>query len=176
VETMTGSPCSGPLAEALRTIALRLDVRPTRRAQLIVSAAGVTVDATAPEAHYSYTWQVLVEHSRAQQRLRGTRGGTAPWRDPAALTRWSVLLRLIGSLLDAQGVQACIIAAAVALPAEPNGIEVSVIVDGRLVVSAPDVHLYRLRLLLRQIGPRQASAQQPAARRPPRWQLWHRAS
>jgi hypothetical protein len=163
-----------PLGEALRTVGLRLDVQQVRRARLEIDGQGIRVRVPDGERCYAYSWGEVAEHSRAQQRLRRGGDGISPWRDPKALARWVVLLRLVGDLLDAQGLRACAIEAAVASPDASNEIKVTVTANGREVVDEEAVQLHLLRLLLRHIDPREAPPPVPSA--PPRWQFWRHAS
>ncbi len=162
------------LDEALRTVGLRLDVEQARRARLTIDAAGIAVRVLGGERRYAYTWQEVADQARAQRRLRRGGSGVSPWRDPKALTQWVVLLRLVGDLLDAQGVRECVVEATIATPAAPSEIELTVTTDGQEVLDGGAVQLHLLRLLMRHIDPRETPPPPPSA--PPRWQFWRRAS
>jgi hypothetical protein len=83
-----------------------------------------------------------------------------------------VLLRLIGGLLEGQGVRTCVIEAAVAPTEAPTEIEVRVTADGCAVLDDHAVAFHRLRLLHCHIRPRESEP--PPPRR--RWPFWRRVS
>jgi hypothetical protein len=93
--------------------------------------------------------------------------------DPAALTRWSVLLRVVGQLLDAQGVSDCEIDAAVASPDSPEGCRVQVTTDGRTVLDSEAVRLQLLRLRTRYIEARDRAPEPEPSR--PWWAFWRKS-
>jgi hypothetical protein len=107
-----------PLQEALRVIGQTLEVQQVPRVGLSIGSDGIVVGTTANYPYRQYTWADLAVQSRTQAELRRPVGRRAFW-DPRDLTRWSVLLRVTGSLLDARGVRRCTIQAAVGdTPAE----------------------------------------------------------
>ena len=83
--------------------------------------------------------------------------GLAAW----SLTRWTVLLRVVGQLLAAQGLRDCRIEATVGDASHEA--EVRVTVDGRVVLESLAVQLHWLRLRTRFDG-RDAVA--PGSHRP----------
>jgi hypothetical protein len=87
-----------PLQDVLRTIGYGLEASRVRRARLQLNAVGIVVETTGAYAVRSYTWDDLAVQVRIQ---RGLRQPSAPATDPWTLTRWSVLLRATGLLLDA---------------------------------------------------------------------------
>jgi hypothetical protein len=91
-----------PLQEVLRTLGLGLEAAGVRSAELVIDADGVGLFATSEYGQRRYDWEEIASESRTHQGRR--RPGTLPpaWMDPWALTRWSVLLRVAGLLLDAQ--------------------------------------------------------------------------
>src|SRR3954454_18173018 len=92
-----------PLPEALRTIGLSLEPLGVTEAQVAVTAAGITVTGSAAYGRHEYSWNLLAIRSSAQQESRGERAATAQTAKLAGLTRWSVLLRLAGQVLEDDG-------------------------------------------------------------------------
>jgi hypothetical protein len=117
-------------------------------------------------------WHASLAASKPSARVRrGRCHGSIPGR----LTRWSVLLRLTGRLLDARGMQACRISAAVAPAAEPQTCELRVQVAEDTVLDADAVvaELQRLRSQhgIRRVG-RAAGLAAAAPPRQPWWARW----
>jgi hypothetical protein len=107
-----------PLQEALRVIGQTLEVQHVPRVRLSIEPDGIVVGTTAAYTYRQYSWADLAVQSRTQAEFRRPARRGASW-DPSDLTRWSVLLRVTGSLLDARGVRTCTIQAAVGdTPAE----------------------------------------------------------
>ena len=131
-----------------------------------VTKSSVAIQAVRP------TWHEIEAQSRSQQEHRRNQPRPAPWMDPAALTRWSVLLRVVGQLLDAQGVSDCVIDAAVASEDAPEGCRVQVTADDRVVLDSEAVRLQLLRLRTKYIEARDC-APEPAPERP-WWAFWRR--
>jgi hypothetical protein len=159
------------MQEALRTLGLGLEVGKVRRTDIVVHAGGIEVDARGEYGHRIYDWNDLESQSRAQQRHRRPQARPAPWMDPAALTRWSVLLRVVGQLLDAQEIRECHIQAAVATPDSPQECRVEVVSGGKVVVDEEQVQLHLLRLRTRHVDRRSAEA---SGDRRPWWAIWRR--
>jgi hypothetical protein len=163
------------LEETLRTVALALDASRTPRVRLTIEATGITLDAPATLGLRTYTWDALAREARCQQAQRAREARAVPWLDSWALTRWGVLLRLTGRLLDARGMRACRISAAVAPPAEPQTCELRVQVAEDTVLDADAVvaELQRLRGQhgIRRAG-RAAGLAAPAPPRQPWWARW----
>jgi hypothetical protein len=159
------------LQEALRTLGLGLEVAKVLRAEIVIGNTGIDIDTPSEYGHRAYAWSDLDSQSRAQQRHRRSIPRSAPWMDPAALTRWSVLLRVIGQLLDAQGIRECTMQVSVASPDDPQECRVTVKTNGKVVVDNEQVQLQLLRLRTRYVDAR--AADPPAARRP-WWAVWRR--
>ncbi len=159
-----------PLQDALRTIGYGLEASRVRRARLQLSAAGVVVETTGAYAVRSYSWDDLVVQVRVQRGLRQPGG---PAADPWTLTRWSVLLRATGLLLDAQSVRQAEIEAAVAPSDAPRACQLTVRVGEQVVLTAAAIHERLEWLRLRHAADR-AEPAVPAAPRPA-WRLrWPR--
>ncbi len=161
-----------PLQEALRTLGLALEVSRVPRVEMVVDAQGVTIETTTAFGVRRYTWQEIEVQSRAQQQHRRATGRPAPWMDPMALTRWSVLLRVVGQMLDAQGVGECVIHAAPAPADAPEACRVQVRVGQRVIVDSEAVRLHLLRLRTRQS---EAAPQAAVASARPWWAFWRRS-
>jgi hypothetical protein len=160
-----GEPAAPDLAlpEALRTIGLSLEPLRVPEAQIAVTAAGITVTGSGAYGRHEYSWNLLAIRSGAHQESRGDR---AARRDPklAGLTRWSVLLRIIGQVLADDGVRECVIDATVADQEAPPPWRVLVTVNGKPYMRTEDVQVHVLRL------EQQAAAEppEPPAPAPPR--------
>jgi hypothetical protein len=159
------------MQEALRTLGLSLEVAKVRRAEITIGVEGIEVDASGEYGHRIYAWSDLGSQSRAQQRHRRPQARPAPWMDPAALTRWSVFLRVVGQLLDSQEIRHCVIQAAVAPVDAPQDCRVEVNIGGRTVVDEEQVQLQLLRLRTRYVD---ARASGPGSSRRPWWAIWRR--
>ena len=164
----------GPLSlkEALRTLGLGLEVNKVSRVELTINLSGIQMAATSAYSVRNYTWHEIQAQSRAQQEHRRAQPRAAPWMDPAALTRWSVLLQVVRHLLDAQGVSECAIDAAVALPDSPEGCRVQATAEGRAVLDSEAVRLQLFRLRTKYIEVRDRAPELEASR--PWWAFWRR--
>ncbi|HEY7067063.1 MAG TPA: hypothetical protein VII06_36715 [Chloroflexota bacterium] len=126
-----------PLQDALRAIGYGLEASQVRRAHLLLDRAGITVETTGAYAVRTYSWDDLAVQVRVQQGLRHSANITA---DPWTLTRWSVLLRATGLLLDRQSIRAAAIDAAVAPPTSPRDCQLTVRMGERVVLTAEALH------------------------------------
>jgi hypothetical protein len=160
------------LQEALRTVGLGLEVNKVSRVELTINLSGIQIATTSAYGVRNYTWQEIEAQSRSQQEHRRAQPRPAPWMDPAALTRWSVLLRVVGQLLDAQGVSDCVIDAGVASVDSPEGCRVQVTAEGRAVLDSEAVRLQLLRLRTRYIEARDRAPEGETGR--PWWAFWRR--
>jgi hypothetical protein len=161
-----------PLQDALRTIGVGLEASRVRRARLVLNAAGIVVETTGAYAVRSYTWDDLAVQVRVQRALRQAGG---PAADPWTLTRWSVLLRATGVLLDSQSIRACEIEAKVAPSDAPRDCQLTVRVGERVVFTAAAIHERLSWLRLRHAADRAEPAAQPVGAlhvRRPRWLHW----
>jgi hypothetical protein len=137
-----------PLQEVLRTLGLGLEAARVRSAELVIDADGVGVFATGEYGQRRYDWEEIASQSRTQQGQRRPRTLPPSCMDPWAPSRWSVLLHVAGLLLDAQGVRACSIQAAI-VDADVGGeCQLTVIAGGREVFDAAALqkHVKWLRL------------------------------
>jgi hypothetical protein len=150
-----------PLQETLRTVGNELESRGATQVRLVLDASGVTVDTRGErDGYWRYDWADVAAASAIQAARRQPEQQPAPWMDPWALTRWSVLLRVTGLLLDAQNVRECVIEAAIG--ARPEDVILRVLVGGQEVFrrSAVGVELWKLRARSRPVTPPN-SPQQP---------------
>ena len=160
------------LAEALRSIGFLIELDEVGRAQVMVGPDGISVDTTFAAGTRAYSWRDVANASEAQRRLRGQPAPPGRSRDPGLLTRWPVLLRLIGELLDARGVRECVIQVAIAAPDAPQNIEMLVTNAGQEILLPEDV---RLHLLRRGAQPRnQPEKGASTLGQAPAWQFWRR--
>jgi len=129
------------LQETLRTVGRVLEVRQPRRIYMTIDRMGVTVEAPDEDQCRIYPWSDIARLSRAQ--LHYGRG-RLPHRKPDiwSLTRWSVLLRSAGQLLDMQHIAECRIEASIDQASHDS--EVRVTVDGRVVLETLAVQLHWL--------------------------------
>jgi hypothetical protein len=160
-----------PLQDVLRTIGYGLEASRVRRARLQLNAVGIVVETTGAYAVRSYTWDDLAVQVRIQ---RGLRQPSAPATDPWTLTRWSVLLRATGLLLDAHGVRRGEIEAAVAPPDAPRACQLTVRVDDHVVFTAAAIHERLEWLRLRHAADRSQPPAPAGTRRRWRPSLPHR--
>jgi hypothetical protein len=158
------------MQEALRTLGLGLEVQKVRRVEIQATPRGFELDAQGEYGHHHYDWSDIESQSRAQQKHRRSQQGPAPWMDPVALTRWSVLLRVVGQLLDAQEIHDYEIHATVATPAAPQDFALDVQVNGRSILDEEQVQFQLLQLRTCYVDHR-AVAPRPSARRP-WWATW----
>jgi len=152
------------LQETLRTVGRVMEVRRPRRAFLTIDSMGVTVEAPDDDQCRIYPWSDIARLSRAQ--LHYGRGQRQQNPDIWSLTRWSVLLRAAGQLLDMQHVTTCRIEASVGNASHES--EVRVMVDGSVVMETLAVQLHWLRMRTRFDGREPHGA--PSLR--PWWRRW----
>ncbi|HZR98285.1 MAG TPA: hypothetical protein VFE37_06245 [Chloroflexota bacterium] len=157
-----------PLQDALRTIGYGLEAARVRRARLKLTATGLVVETTGAYAVRSYGWDDVAVQVRVQRGLRQPGG---PATDPWTLTRWSVLLRATGLLLDSHGIDIAEIEAAVAPPEAPRDCQLSVRVGDEVVLTAAAIHERLDWLRLRHAADRPEPLAQPAGAR----RLWRPA-
>jgi hypothetical protein len=160
------------LQDALRVIGLGLEASRVPYAVLRLDAAGVVVDARGAYRNQTFRWEDLASQAKSLQARRRARRQTLVSMDPWALTRWSVLLRGAGALLDLEGHGTCEIHAAVESTALERESQLRAYVDGQEMLGVEAVRENLLRLRLRREG-----AQPPqgnATSRPswPRWAFW----
>jgi hypothetical protein len=155
------------LQETLRIIGLELETRPPLSAQLTISEHGIVVQAAGESRALSYTWGDLAAQVEAERSHRRGASSGAGKRDAGALTRWSVLLRVIGQLLDAQGVQDCHIEAAPRLPMSPDPCRVTVTVAGRVVFREAAIEEQAMLLRVRRGV--------TTSRQRDKWKFWRRS-
>jgi hypothetical protein len=170
---MGASPLIASIAlqEALRTLGLGLELAMVRQAEIIIAADGIEVDVKGEYGRRTYAWEDLESQSHAQRRHRRPQPRPAPWMDPTALTRWSVLLRVIGQLLDAQQIRQAAMRVAVATPEAPDDCRVQVTAGDKVVVDEEQVRLHLLRLRTRRPAARSTDS---TARGRPWWAIWRR--
>jgi hypothetical protein len=154
-----------PLQDALRTIGYGLEASRVRRARLVLNAAGIVVETTGAYAVRSYTWDDLAVQVRVQ---RGLRQAGGPATDPWTLTRWSVLLRATGLLLDSHSVRVGEIEAAVAPSDAPRDCQLTVKVGDHVIFTAAAIHERLNWLRLRHAADR-PDPLTPAASARPSW-------
>ncbi len=165
-----GAPVS--LQEALRTVGLGLEVSRVSRVELTIETAGVMINTTTTYGVRKYSWQEIETQSRAQQGHRRPQPRAAPWVDAAALTRWSVLLRIVGQLLDQQGVGDCVVQASVAPSDDPEACRVQVVADDRIVLDGEAVRRQLRQLRTKYVEARAQVAPPPPSR--PWWAFWRK--
>jgi hypothetical protein len=170
---MAGSPAIASifLQEALRTLGLGLEVAKVPRAAIVLGADGIEVDVKGEYGRRTYTWADLESQSQSQQRHRRSQPRSAPWMDPTALTRWSVLLRVIGQLLDAQQIRQAEMRLAVATQEAPDHCRVQVTAGDKVVVDEEQVRLHLLRLRTRRADARSSASTAPGR---PWCAIWRR--
>jgi hypothetical protein len=131
----TLAPFPVTIQEALRCLGLLLDESHATWVWLTVEPAGIRLveeDRSGPEL---FSWDNLV----AQQQIWRWRRGRVRAADPTDLTRWEVLLRVIGRLLDELDVTHCDIHAVTASVDPPRSCHAEASSGGRRLVSTEDV-------------------------------------
>jgi hypothetical protein len=151
-EQVAGRP--GSLSDALRTVGLWLEVSAAPHARLTLDAEGVYVNPAGGHGDRWYSWADLAGRARALQAGRRPAATAAPWLKPFALSRWSVLLRHVGQLLAAEGVQGCTIEAAVAPADRPLDCRVQARVNGEIILDTEAVRTLVWTLEVRAAAPR----------------------
>jgi hypothetical protein len=126
---------------------------------------GIFVGTTGAYAVRTYTWDDLALQVRVQRGLRQP-GGAA--LDPWTLTRWSVLLRAAGVLLDRHGIRRGEIDASVAPIDAPRACQLTVRVGEQVVLTAAAIHEQQEWLRLRHAADRPEPVA-PAASSRGRW-------
>jgi hypothetical protein len=119
--------------EALRTTGASLDGLGIGQATLTLGPDGIAVQADGLYGYRRYCWADIVGLSRAYATQRRAQPVRRWWLDPFSFTRWSVLLRVVGRLLDEQGVGPCSIE--VALGGTPVACTVRVKAAGCAVIT-----------------------------------------
>lgn len=158
-----------PLQEALRILGRSLEDGLAQEARLDVGADGIDIAADGGYGQRHYTWAALASRvpGHQSQRRPGPRRGLRA--DPFAITKWSVLLRLAGALLDVEGVQTCTIEAVVR--ASPDACELVARDGDRVVLDLASVRQY-IQWLRRQ---QSASDSDKGPTRPRAWwAFWQR--
>jgi hypothetical protein len=137
-----------PLADALAVPAGWLAAGRVPSAALIVDAQGIAVQTAAVYGPRLYRWADLAAQARALADDPRAWPSERAALDPEAFTRWPVLLRLVGRLLDRQRVRACVIHARVARSYAPLEWSVRVTAGNTVLLDSAAVrrHLRRLRL------------------------------
>jgi hypothetical protein len=158
------------LQEALRTVGLSLEAGRVPRATLVLDEAGISVQTQVDYGYRTFSWADIAGLSRSQRAQRQPAGQPPPWLDPLALTRWSVVLRVVGRLLDERQLAACRIEAAPAPPGAPDACAVVVTLGDQPVFDQAAVRecLDQLRAL------RRSRAEPPRQPRGPWWAFWRR--
>jgi hypothetical protein len=135
-----------PLEEALRTLGFGLErYEVLRLAQFTIDSTGILVDAASPYIHMLHIWNALIVESASQRQARQTMPLPAPDADLLALTRWSVLLRLVGVLLDTDRVRRCQLQVQVARLETPTTCDVQLQTDERVRPLNDDIQQLLLR-------------------------------
>ncbi len=156
-------PADLTLEEALQSVGAELDEHRISDLELTLDSSGILV-GRGGYTFRQYKWGQLADAA-------GTRLPPEAYHDPAALTRWAVLLGLIGHCLAPLRAQHYSIAAAVARAEDLSGCQVEVRSDtGAVVLTAELVREALLRRRLRSSPP-------PAPASPPRrgWAWWRGA-
>jgi hypothetical protein len=167
---MTGTSRPLSLEEAFRTLGHQLDSQGASRVEFSVDATGVTLSTTPANEGRHYLWSEIVRQARVQRQARRGTTETATWLDGHAFTRWALVLRVTGRLLDASTVAQCRATLTIGATAPPRACEIQVCSD-----SGPLFGIDEVRGELLAIRARQGEAQQRALTAPrPWWAAWRR--
>jgi hypothetical protein len=171
----TGVIAKPTLEQALRTLGLQLDRLGVPDACFTIAADGITVETENPAAREYYPWNALGEQAAAQKQRRQDTPTPRPELDREALTRWPVLLRLVGTVLDSERVQTGQLGVVPGTAADPTRCRVDWVADGKTRSLREDV----LFVLLRRRAQHRATEQVTAAPEPPQppeppwwWRRW----
>jgi hypothetical protein len=159
------------LEAALRAVGQDLDGRGIAYAEVRLAPLGITVETTQPYARNDYSWGNLGIRLRSPADQRVLQEAQGAWFDLSALTRWAVLLAVIGQILDRrQRVRGYLIEAEVATADAPTECQVRVSVAGEPILGTEEVQEQLLRLRARGLVP------PPPPPPPPRpwWAFWQR--
>jgi hypothetical protein len=161
------------LEEGLRTIGTGLDrLRVVRFAQFTIDGRGILVDATSPVVHTLHTWSALALEAECQRQARRPGPRAMPDADLLALTRWTVLLRLVGVLMDADRLRTATLEVQVARPETPTVCEARLHTNRGVADLAEDIRLLLLRRRA-QFSPREEPRDALEPRSPRRrWWSW----
>jgi hypothetical protein len=165
-------PAQVTLEAALRLVGHELEGRGVTYVEVRLAPLGITVETTQPYARQDFSWGNLGIRLRSAGEQSATVAEPEPWLDLLALTRWSVLLALVGQILDRRRLRSYLIEAEVAAPATPTACQVRVSVGGEPVLGTDEVQEHLLRLRARgMVRPPPAPA-----RSRPWWAFWQRRS
>ena len=168
----TGVIAKPTLEQALRAIGPQLDRLAVPDACFTIAADRVTVDTGHGETREHYTWAALGEKAAAQKHNRQETPLPRPELDRAALTRWAVLLRPVGTVLDSERVQVGQLGVVPGTAADPTHCRVDWQVDGKTRSLREDVLFVLLRRRAQHRAAVASEAPAPELPKPPWW--WRR--
>ena len=161
---MTGGTRPLTLEEAFRTLGQQLDSESPSCVVLSVNAAGVTLQRPPADEGLLYAWEEIVRKARAQRQARRAATETAIWLDAYAFTRWSLVLRVTGRLLDGGAVAQCRATITIGAAAPPRACNVQVCNE-----SGPLFGTEEVRTEMLAVRRRQGEAKQRALTAPRSW-------
>jgi hypothetical protein len=161
------------LEEALRAVGQDLIPRGVSYAEIRLAPLGITVETTQPYTRQEYSWGNLGIRVGSPGERAATAAERDQWHDLLALTRWPVLLALVGHLLDRrQRVRSYLIEAEVAPEDRPTACQVRVSIGGEPLLGTEEVQEQLLRLRARGAVPPAPVSSAPR----PWWAFWRRKS
>jgi hypothetical protein len=166
----TGVIARPTLEQALRTLGVQLDGLDVPDACFTIAPDGITVETENPDARQHYPWVALGEQAAALKQQRQDAPVPRPELDRGALTRWSILLRLVGTVLDSERVQTGQLGVVVGTEADPTQCRVDWVAEGKTRSLREDV----MFVLLRRRAQHRSSEIVAAAPEPPEPPWWWR--
>jgi hypothetical protein len=156
------------LEEAFRTLGHQLDGQGASRVEFSVDATGVTLSTTPANGGRRYLWSEIVRQARVQRQARRATTETATWLDGHAFTRWALVLRVTGRLLDAGAAPRCQATITIGAIAPPRACEVRVCNDSGALFGTEEIRRELLALRAREGNDRQRAMTAPR----PWWAAW----
>jgi hypothetical protein len=166
----TGVIARPTLEQALRTLGVQLDGLDVPDACFTIAPDGITVETENPDARQHYPWVALGEQAAALKQQRQDAPVPRPELDRGALTRWSILLRLVGTVLDSERVQTGQLGVVVGTEEDPTRCRVDWVADGKTRSLREDV----MFVLLRRRAQHRSSEIVAAEAEPPEPPWWWR--
>jgi hypothetical protein len=166
---MIDLPAQVTLERALRVVGQDLEARGVTYAEVTIGLTGIVVETTGPYVRQEYPWGNL--GIRLRSALAPDAAEAAPWLDLLALTRWPVLLGLLGEFLDHRGrLRTSRIEAELAPVDKPTACQVRVTAADDVVLDTDGLQEYLLRLRARAAPLPEASP--GVGEKRPWWAFW----
>ncbi|HEY7061427.1 MAG TPA: hypothetical protein VII06_08115 [Chloroflexota bacterium] len=161
------------LEDALRLVGRDLDERGVPYVEIRIAPLGITVETAEPYSHQAYSWGYLGNRLHSARERGCSPPDATQLSDLLALTRWAVLLSLVGQILERrQRLRSYLIEAEVATPSAPTVCQVRVSAAGEPMLGTDEVQEQLLRARARATAAPAAIPPPPPRR--PWWMFWRR--